>query len=138
MSITRTEPTTLGFREAAMSWSSARDECRSVDDAHDICAASEYCTFESRSDATAITPSADKGYHRLGALSWDGAKQEENCAGPAVASLKQKRNVRLLAHLTGSDAPDLERLTAAQADREWGALFSKWMAQQRSKAKAEL
>ena len=70
--------------------------------------------------------------------SWDGAKQEENCAGPAVASLKQKRNVRLLAHLTGSDAPDLERLTAAQADREWGALFSKWMAQQRSKAKAEL
>ena len=68
---------------------------------------------------------------------WDGAPQEQACAGPSVANLKQKHNIRLLAHLTGSDEPDVERMSAARADREWGALFSKWMDQQRAKAANE-
>ena len=46
---------------------------------------------------------------------WDGATAEEQCAGPKAASLKQKRNVRLLSDLTGTPLPDLDAMSAPQA-----------------------
>ena len=63
---------------------------------------------------------------------WDGASQETACAGPAVASLKQRRNLRLLSHMTGSPEPDIDAMDVHQATRAMGGLWALWNQQQRA------
>ena len=55
-----------------------------------------------------------------------------------MASLKQRRNLRLMAHLTGTVAPEVASLDAKTADVLWGQRWSLWMDQQRALAKAQL
>ena len=68
---------------------------------------------------------------------WDGAPSEEPCRGHAHANLKQKRNIRLLSHMTSTAVPDnLDLLTQPEADRLWASRWSTWMDQQRMAAAA--
>lgn len=79
--------------------------------------------------------------------SWDGGK-EEDCVGPSQANLKQKRNIRLLAGLTGRKSPlssselelevEVEKMTVPEANRQWKLLWGEWLRQQREAKKLEV
>jgi len=60
--------------------------------------------------------------------SWHGGEEEQACRGVQHANLKQKRNVRLLAGLTGKEGPDAERMSFTEADQWIAARWREWMA----------
>ena len=54
--------------------------------------------------------------------------EESACKGHTVPNLKQKRNVRLLAALTGEAAPDVEAMSFSEVDRWIAKRWRQWMA----------
>ena len=52
---------------------------------------------------------------------------EEPCAGHTKPNLKQRRNLRLMAALTDVDAPDIDAMTFAEADKWIAQRWRVWM-----------
>ena len=57
-----------------------------------------------------------------------GAPEEAPCAGHTKPNLKQRRNLRLMAELTGVAAPDIDQMTFSEADRWIASRWREWMA----------
>ena len=54
--------------------------------------------------------------------------EESACKGHTVPNLKQRKNVRLLAALTGDQAPDIDDMTFSDVDVWIAKAWRKWMA----------
>ena len=67
---------------------------------------------------------------------WDGAAEEKECRGRGHASLKQRRNVRLLSELTGTPAPDLDGMDTVAAGKFLRARWENFMEQRSSRREA--
>jgi hypothetical protein len=56
-----------------------------------------------------------------------GSREDQPCAGLGTPSLKQRRNIRLFAHLTSTPEPDIDALTWANADKWLTDRWREWM-----------
>ena len=60
-------------------------------------------------------------------------EEESACLGHTRPNLKQRRNVRLLAELTGEVVPPVDGMTFSEVDQWQARVWRKWMAQPASK-----